>query len=315
MRSWRLLAVLVAGIVAVAPASVRAGDELGSWEDISVSPVEVRVYPILDLVTAPGTHQRVVIANGGSSGRVALARPDASPVLERLRKETDRRYWADHGGPGLVQFHEDTFSLIVTTSADGHAAVAAALAAQRQHRPPSVRISVRRFAGFGSSLPEALKLLLDPTGRGRLLPEQVERLQDLLRDQTQATEEAAPPIVLLDRSAGEVHWERTTANPMSVGVAVAVSPDRRQLTVPVQVGGNAQQIVEHLPQPEWVNAPLADGGAWLLDLNRPGREPRLPMLVLVQTQVVVDQQSIAESLNSAIIPPPPPADAFPGTEK
>lgn len=315
MRSCRLLAVMIAGIVAGSAQNARAGDELGSWEDISVSPVEVRVYSILDLVTAPGTHQRVVIADGGSSGRVALARPDASPVLAQLQKQTDRRYWADQGGPGQVQFHEDTFSLIVTTSAEGHAAVVSSLSDQRQRRPPSVRVSVRRFGGFGSSLPEALKLLLDSSGRGRLLPEQVERFQDLLRDQTYATEETAPPMVLMDRSAGEVHWERTTAHPMSVGVAVAVSPDRRQLTVPVEVGGNAPRMVEQLPHPEWANAPLADGGAWLMDLNRPGREPRIPMLVLVQTQVVSDQQSLAQSLNTAIIPPPPPADAFPGDDE
>lgn len=315
MRSWRLLVVFVAGSIGASAGVSRAGDELGSWEDISVAPVEVRVYPVLDLVTAPGTHQRVVIADGGSSGRVAMARPDASPVLEQVRQQTDRRYWSEQGGPGLVQFHEDTLSLIVTTSAEGHAAVAAALTSQRQQRPPSVRISVRRFGGFGSTLPETLKLLLDTSGRGRLLPEQVERLQHLLREQTYATEDAAPPIVLLDRSAGEVHWERTTASPLSVGVAVAVSPDRRQLTVPVEVGENALAMVEKLPRPEWVNAPLADGGAWLLDLNRPEREPRLPMLVLVQTQVVADQQSLAQSLNTAIIPPPPPADAFPGSQE
>lgn len=315
MRLWRLLAVTIAGILAGSASETLAGDELGSWEDIRVSPVEVRVYPILDLVTAPGTHQRVVIADGGSSGRVAMARPDASPVLEDLRKSTDRRYWSEHGGPGAVQFHEDTFSLIVTASSDGHAAVTGSLAAQRQRRPPSVRVSVRRFGGLGSTLPEALKLLLDPTGSGRLLPEQVERLQSLLRDQTFATEETAPPMVLVDRSAGEVHWERTTAHPMSVGVAVGVSADRRQLTVPVEVGGNAPRMASQLPQPEWVNAPLADGGAWLLDLNRPGREPRLPMLVLVQTQVVADQQSLAQSLNTTIIPPPPPADAFPGADE
>lgn len=306
MRSARLLAILFASILAPSLPYVLAGDESGTWEDISVSPTEVRIYPALDLVLAPGNGQRVVIADGGSSGRVSMGRPDATATLAFLRQHTDRRFWSDNGGPGVVQFHEDTFSLIVNTSAEGHVAVERALNDLRHQRPPSVRVSVCRFGGFGSAVPDALKLLLDTSGRGRLLPEQVERLRDVLREQTYAVEEAAPPIILLDRSAGEVHWERTSQTPMSVGLAVSVSSDRKSLTVPVQVGGNAPQMMKELPKPEWGNAPLADGGAWLLDLSRSSLEEPLPMLVLVQTQLVEDDQSLAQSINTAIILPPPP---------
>jgi type II secretory pathway component GspD/PulD (secretin) len=184
-----VLAALAAGLLALAVAPARAGD--------GKAKMLTQTYQVADLV--------VPIADKvGEPNQPAPATAE-DKLIKLLVETVAPASWAEHGGPGTIDYFPLTMSLVINQSAAVHEQIADLLAALRRMQDLEVALEVR-FVTVAEDCLERLGVAReDKDGVTFLNDKQLALLMESVQGDRRTSIMQAPKVTLFNGQAGTVN--------------------------------------------------------------------------------------------------------------